>query len=67
MAGRNCDVCGKPMRLYGAQWKCMTSPGDHKKILDSLDRGRRKQPGQEPTPADAAARAKNLTRKKKKK
>jgi hypothetical protein len=27
-----CSICGKPMRLYGQEWKCMTSEADHRKI-----------------------------------
>lgn len=48
------------MRLYGKQWKCMTSPKDHKKILDSLDASSSRSPKQEPSPAQDKARKKNL-------
>lgn len=65
MSTRTCDVCGKPMRLYGATWKCMTSPKDHKKILDALDRGVRNAQNQEPSPAQIRARKKLRGRKKK--
>jgi hypothetical protein len=52
------------MRFYGT-WKCMTSPKDHKKILDSLDRGVRNAQNQEPSPAQIRARKKLRGRKKK--
>ncbi len=56
------------MRLFGKQYKCMTSPKDHKKILDSLDRGVR-APGQERSPAQEKAKKKLIPgyHKKKKK
>lgn len=39
MGNPACEICGKPKRLFGTTWKCVTSPGDHKKITDSLSKG----------------------------
>ena len=44
MQAPKCEICGKAKRRYeqGVEivWKCMTSPKDHKTILDQKQRAR---------------------------
>lgn len=40
-----CVICGKPMRLYGTEWKCMTSPADHNRMAGGKGHSKRRKKG----------------------